>query len=160
MPGRFLPLRELKPLVAEGKARGRRVVLCNGLFDLLHAGHVRYLQAAAARGDLLVVALNDDAAAARLKGPSRPFMPLAERAELLCALACVDYVTAFGGESVEEVLRALVPHVHAKGTDYTAETLPEREIDRALGIEIAIVGDPKEHSTTDLAARIRSAAKG
>lgn len=160
MAGRFLPLQELAPIVAAEKSRGRRVVLCNGLFDLLHAGHVRYLKAAAARGDLLVVALNDDAAAARLKGPSRPYMPLAERAELLCALACVDYVTAFSGDSVEEALRALVPHVHAKGTDYTPQNLPEREVDRALGIEIAIVGDPKDHSTTGLAARVRSAAKG
>ena len=158
MAGRFLPLGELTPIVAAEKARGRRVVLCNGLFDLIHVGHVRYLAAARRCGDLLVVAVNDDVAAARLKGPSRPYMPLGERAEVLCALACVDYVTAFGGDTVGEVLRALLPHVHAKGTDYTPDSLPARELDRALGIEIAIVGDPKDHSTTDLAGRVRSAA--
>ena len=127
-----------------------RVVLANGCFDLLHVGHVRYLEAARAQGTHLVVALNDDASVAGHKGPGRPLMPLAERAEIVAALACVDRVTSFGEETLEATLRALRPDVHAKGTDYTAENLPEAAVDRELGIRVAICGDPKDHSTTAL----------
>jgi rfaE bifunctional protein nucleotidyltransferase chain/domain len=141
------------------KASGRRIVLCNGVFDLLHVGHARHLRAAKALGDVLVVAINDDDSAAALKGPGRPYMPAAERAELLCALEPVDFVTAFSGGTPEAALRTLLPHVHAKGTDYSPETLPEAALDAELGIEIAIAGDPKDHSTTDLAGRIAEAAR-
>jgi rfaE bifunctional protein nucleotidyltransferase chain/domain len=134
---------------------GLRVVLANGCFDVLHAGHVRYLEDARARGDLLVVALNTDDSVRALKGPGRPLVPLAERAELVAALRCVDHVTAFGERDLEATLRALLPDVHAKGTDYTPGDVPEREVDRELGIEVAICGDPKVRSSTALAARIR-----
>lgn len=130
-----------------------RVVLANGCFDLLHVGHVRYLQGAADRGDRLVVALNTDRSVAGLKGEGRPLMPLEERAEVLAALACVDHVIAFDEADLEETLRVLRPDVHAKGTDYTVETVPERAVDAELGIEIAICGDPKRHSTTELVGR-------
>jgi rfaE bifunctional protein nucleotidyltransferase chain/domain len=131
-----------------------KVVLANGCFDLLHAGHVRYLEDARSRGDVLVVALNTDESVSALKGASRPLVPLAERAEVVAALRAVDHVTSFGERDLEATLRALRPAVHAKGTDYTAETVPEREVDRELGIEIAICGDPKTRSSTALASRL------
>ena len=127
---------------------GLRVVLANGCFDLLHVGHLRYLADARSRGDLLVVALNDDASVRALKGPRRPLMPLAERAELVAALRCVDRVTSFAERDLEATLRALRPDVHAKGTDYTAETVPEAAVDRELGVQVAICGDPKERSSS------------
>ncbi len=139
--------------LAETRANGRRIVLANGCFDVLHVGHVRYLEAAKACGDWLVVALNTDASVRGLKGPGRPHVPLEERAELVLALGCVDRVVAFDEPDLEPTLRALRPHVHAKGTDYTADTVPEREVDRELGIEIAICGDIKTHSSTELLAR-------
>ena len=145
---------ELAELLARERAARRRVVLANGAFDLLHVGHVRYLEAARGLGDTLVVAVNDDASVRASKGPGRPLVPLAERVELLLALRCVDLVTVFGERTLEATLRALRPDVHAKGTDYTCESVPERVIDLELGIEIAICGDPKEHSTTALAARL------
>lgn len=142
-------------LAAElARARPVRLVLANGCFDLLHVGHVRYLEAARASGDALVVALNTDESVRAAKGPGRPRVPLAERAELLCALACVDYVTWFPEATLERTLRLLHPDVHAKGTDYTRENVPEREVDRELGIEIAICGDPKAHSSSALSARL------
>lgn len=134
-----------------------RVVLANGCFDLLHVGHVRYLEAAKARGDFLVVALNTDASVRALKGAARPFQPLAERAEILGALRCVDAVTSFAEPTLEATLRALAPDVHAKGTDYTATSVPEAAIDAALGIEVAICGDPKDHSSSELSARVAAA---
>ena len=134
-----------------------RVVLANGCFDLLHVGHVRYLQDARSRGDCLVVALNSDASARALKGPGRPLAPLAERAEVVAALGCVDHVTSFEEPDLEATLRALRPDVHAKGTDYSPETVPERAVDLELGIEIAICGDPKERSSTQLLERLGSA---
>ena len=134
--------------------------LANGLFDLLHVGHVRYLQAAKEQGDLLVVAVNSDASARALKGPSRPVVPQEERAEILAALACVDFVTIFEADDVGEILRRLRPDVHCKGTDYTPETVPEREIARELRIRIAIVGDPKGHASRDLIERFRSGPAG
>jgi rfaE bifunctional protein nucleotidyltransferase chain/domain len=136
-------------------ARGLRVVLANGCFDVLHVGHVRYLEAARSHGDLLVVALNTDESVRALKGPARPTVPLEERAELLAALRCVDFVTVFGERDLEATLRELRPDVHAKGTDYTAENVPEAAVDRELGIEIAICGDPKQRSSSALIARLR-----
>jgi rfaE bifunctional protein nucleotidyltransferase chain/domain len=130
------------------------VVLANGCFDLLHAGHVRYLQDARSRGDFLIVALNSDRSVRAIKGPGRPLMPLAERAEIVGALRCVDAVTSFDEVDLETTLRMLRPDVHAKGSDYTAASVPEASLDRELGIEIAICGDPKDHSTSGLLRRI------
>ncbi|MFT4542372.1 MAG: rfaE bifunctional protein nucleotidyltransferase chain/domain [Planctomycetota bacterium] len=127
-----------------------RVVLANGCFDLLHVGHLRYLQDAGRQGDLLVVALNTDESVRANKGPTRPIVPLAERAELIAGLRCVDYVISFDESTMEASLRALLPQVHAKGTDYTALSVPEAAIDAELGIQIAICGDPKDHSSTEL----------
>ncbi len=135
----------------------KRIVLANGCFDLLHVGHVRYLEDARSRGDFLVVALNSDDSVRALKGSGRPFMPLAERAEIIGALACVDAVTWFDEATLEATLRALQPDVHAKGADYHAGNVPEAGIDRELGIEIAICGDPKLHSTSALLSDIRRA---
>lgn len=149
-------------LAAEVRAwqrAGERVVLANGCFDLLHVGHVRYLEDAASHGARLLVALNSDASVRRLKGPGRPLVPQAERAELLRALRCVDRVFAFDEDTLAESLRALLPDVHAKGPDYTPETVPEGALDRELGIEIAICGDPKDHSTSALLERQISTAQ-
>ena len=140
--------------VAAWRAGGERVVLANGCFDLLHVGHVRYLEDARSHGDRLVVAINTDASVRALKGDTRPLMPLEERAELLRALRCVDRVVPFAEATLEATLRALVPDVHAKGPDYTPETVPERPVDLELGVEIAICGDPKDHSTTELMGRM------
>jgi D-glycero-beta-D-manno-heptose 1-phosphate adenylyltransferase len=140
--------------LAELRGGGQRVVLANGCFDLLHVGHLRYLQDAATRGDFLVVAINSDESVRRLKGEGRPLMPQEERAELLCGLRCVDRVFAFDESTLEVSLRTLRPDVHAKGPDYTPETVPEGPVDRELGIEIAICGDPKDHSTTELLERL------
>ena len=137
--------------------RGLRVVLANGCFDLLHVGHVRYLEDAKSRGELLVVALNTDESVRTLKGPERPLMPLLERAELIAALRCVDFVTSFAERDLEATLRELRPDVHAKGTDYAPESVPEREVDRELGVQIAICGDPKTRSSSELGARSRGA---
>jgi rfaE bifunctional protein nucleotidyltransferase chain/domain len=133
---------------------GLRVVLANGCFEMLHVGHLRYLDDARSRGDVLVVALNSDAGVRLLKGAGRPLVGFDERAELLLGLRCVDWVVGFEERTVEETLRALRPSVHAKGTDYTSDTIPERGVDEALGIEIAICGDPKQHSSTSIAARV------
>ncbi len=132
----------------------RRVVLANGCFDLVHVGHVRYLTDARSRGDYLVVALNTDAVVRELKGAGRPLVPLAERAELVAAFACVDAVTSFDEPDLAATLRLLRPDVHAKGTDYTAASVPEAAVDRELGVDIAICGDAKRHSSRELAARI------
>jgi rfaE bifunctional protein nucleotidyltransferase chain/domain len=139
---------------------GLRVVLANGCFDLLHAGHVRYLEDARSRGDFLVVALNDDASARALKGEGRPLQPLAERAEIVAALRAVDRVTSFPERDLERTLRLLRPAVHAKGTDYTADGVPEAAVDRELAIEIAICGDAKSRSSSALAARLGQRGPG
>jgi rfaE bifunctional protein nucleotidyltransferase chain/domain len=136
--------------VASLRAGGVTVVLANGIFDLFHVGHVRYLHGARAEGDFLVVAVNGDGCARALKGDGRPFQPASERAEIVAALGCVDRVVIFEERDVVRVLETLRPDVHAKGTDYTEDTVPEREITRALGARTAIVGDPKDHSSTDL----------
>ena len=142
------------------KAAGKRVVFTNGGFDLLHVGHVRTLKGAREQGDALVVALNSDASIQRNKGPSLPIIPAAERAELVASLACVDLVTVFDDPRVDGLLLRLKPHVHAKGTDYTKETVPERATVLSYGGEVAITGDPKAHSTSWIIARIRTTVTG
>ena len=155
MISKVLTRERLAEAVARDRAAGRTIAFANGCFDLLHAGHVRYLQAAAAEADRLVVAVNDDEAAGK-KGPGRPILTAAVRAELVAALRGVDYVTIFSEPTVTELLLLLRPDVHCKGTDYTIDTVPERETVRSYGGRIAIVGDPKDHSTRDLLQRIRS----
>jgi rfaE bifunctional protein nucleotidyltransferase chain/domain len=150
-----LSLSDLTARIAADRAAGRTVALANGCFDVLHVGHVRYLQGAAAEADRLVVAVNDDASVRTLKGAGRPIMSAPDRAELVAAVRRVDYVVVFGGETVEDVLRAIKPDVHCKGTDYTVESVPERAIVAAYGGRTAIVGDPKDHSTQELLARVR-----
>ena len=160
--GQVLPAPDLARRLAELRAAGRRVAFANGHFDLLHVGHLRYLNAARAEADALVVAINDDASVARLKGPGRPLVPAAERAELLAALAPVDFVTVFSGASPAPLLAELQPDVHCKGTDYgTPERVPEYATVRAYGGETRLVGDPKDHNTSDLigAARALPAAE-
>lgn len=137
------------------RAAGKRIVLTNGCFDVLHVGHIRYLSGARGEGDVLVVAINSDSSERSLKGPGRPILPERARGELVAALADVDYVLIFDEPNVEPLLRQLRPHVHAKGTDYTAATVPEREVAAELGIRVAIAGDPKNHSTRDLIASIQ-----
>jgi D-glycero-beta-D-manno-heptose 1-phosphate adenylyltransferase len=146
---------ELVEAVARDRAAGRTVALANGCFDLLHVGHVRYLQSAAAEGDRLVVAVNDDRSVNALKGPGRPVQPAADRAELVAALRGVDYVVVFGDLTVERLLLLLKPDVHCKGTDYTVDSVPERAVVLGYGGRTAIVGDPKQHNTRELLARIR-----
>lgn len=141
---------------APGEREG--LVLANGIFDLLHVGHARYLSAARAAGRSLLVAVNSDASARRLKGPGRPVHPLAERMELLAAFACVDFVLPFEGDTVEEILRRIRPAIHAKGTDYTVESVPERGVAAELGVRTLIVGDPKGHASSELIGRIRRSA--
>lgn len=134
---------------------GLTIVLANGCFDVLHAGHVRYLEAAAAIGNFLVVGVNSDAQVATLKGEGRPLLPEDERAEIVASLAAVDLVTVFDEQTVEELLLAIKPDVHAKGTDYTEETVPERDVVRSFGGRVAIVGDPKDHSTSEMIRRVK-----
>jgi rfaE bifunctional protein nucleotidyltransferase chain/domain len=145
-----------RAFAAAARDRGRRVVLANGCFDLLHVGHVRYLAAARALGDVLIVGLNGDAAVRRLKGPGRPLVPASERAEILAALSAVDRIVVFDDDTADRLVAALQPAVHAKGTDYTEESVPERATVLARGGEVAIAGDPKSHATRDLIAEIVS----
>jgi rfaE bifunctional protein nucleotidyltransferase chain/domain len=154
--GEVLSPGELAARLAPLRARGRRVAFANGHFDLLHVGHLRYLQAARAEADLLVVGINGDASVARLKGPGRPLVPAAERAELLAALAPVDFVVVFEEDSPVPLLELLRPEVHCKGPDYgRSEAVPEYAVVRAYGGRTALVGDPKDHATTDLITRVR-----
>jgi D-glycero-beta-D-manno-heptose 1-phosphate adenylyltransferase len=140
--------------VSAARTEGCRIVLANGCFDVLHVGHVRYLAGARELGDILVVGVNSDQQVAIQKGGNRPIMPASERAELLTSLESVSYVTIFDEPTVEELLLALKPDVHAKGTDYTVETVPEREVVKSYGGQVAIVGDPKNHSTSQILGRI------
>lgn len=146
----------LVSFVEAQRSDGRRIVLANGCFDLFHVGHIRYLEGAKALGDILVVGLNSDAQVRSLKGAGRPFMPENERAEIIAALRCADAVTIFHEPTVTELIRAIRPDFHAKGTDYTTETVPEREIIREYGGTVAIVGDPKDHSSTDFLKSIKN----
>jgi rfaE bifunctional protein nucleotidyltransferase chain/domain len=145
---------DLEARVAADRAAGRTITFANGAFDLLHVGHVRYLEGAAQEGDVLVVAVNDDASVRALKGEGRPVLADESRAELVAALRCVDYVVIFSELTVGPLLEALRPDVHCKGTDYTVESVPERAIVKAYGGRTAIVGDPKNHSTRELLARV------
>ena len=152
LPG-SAPILDRESLVSEVarlRVRGSRIVLANGCFDLFHVGHVRYLAGAKALGDVLVVGINSDRQAYALKGQGRPYMPGSERAEIVSAMRFVDFVTIFDEPTVEELIRAIRPDIHAKGTDYTTETVPERNVVRECGGTVAIVGDPKDHSSTGL----------
>jgi rfaE bifunctional protein nucleotidyltransferase chain/domain len=141
--------------VTRDRAQGLSIAFANGGFDLLHVGHVRYLEGARREADRLVVAINSDESIRGLKGPSRPILPEADRAELVAALRAVDYVVIFSEPTVTPLLELLRPEVHCKGTDYTVETVPERDTVRGYGGRIAIVGDPKDHSTSDLLSRLK-----
>jgi D-glycero-beta-D-manno-heptose 1-phosphate adenylyltransferase len=149
-------LKDLQAIVLAIHASGRKVVFANGCFDLIHAGHIRYLQNARALGDVLILGVNSDACVAALKGAGRPLQSEADRAEILSSLDCVDYVLLFNTPTVDAILKALKPDIHAKGTDYTEESVPERETVRSYGGRVAIVGDPKNHSTRDLIETILS----
>jgi len=152
--GHIVTLEDLDRIVADVRAAGRTVALANGVFDLLHVGHIRYLEAAAREADCLVVAVNDDEAVRALKGKGRPMMAQADRAELIAALRAVDYVVIFSGRTVVDLLLRYKPDVHCKGTDYTVDTVPERPTVLSYGGRTAIVGDPKDHSTRDLLSRM------
>jgi len=151
---------KLSAQLAQEKGRGRRIVFANGCFDGLHVGHARYLEAARREGDVLVVGINSDASTRELKGPGRPILDEGARATLVAALRAVDYVLIFSEPNVERLLEELRPDVHAKGTDYTADTVPERATAERLGIRVAIVGDPKDHSTRALLESVRKAPHG
>jgi len=156
-----MSLEKIQPLgvvlerVQAARAQGKTVAMANGVFDLFHVGHVRYLQASKELADVLVVAVNSDASTRAYKGPERPIVPEAERAEIVAALACVDHVVVFGETNVRTVLRTLKPDVHVKGTDYTEGSIPERDEVLAYGGRVAVAGDPKDHSSTDLLKKMR-----
>jgi rfaE bifunctional protein nucleotidyltransferase chain/domain len=147
----------LREKLVEHRRHGRRIVFANGCFDTLHVGHIRYLQGARREGDILVAGVNADSSVGNLKGLGRPILDEMARAQLVAALRCVDYVVLFAEPNVEPLLEELRPDVHAKGTDYSAETVPERTVAARLGIRVAIVGDPKDHSTRELLETIRKA---
>jgi rfaE bifunctional protein nucleotidyltransferase chain/domain len=146
---------ELLAAIARERANGKTIAFANGIFDLLHVGHVRYLQAAAGEADVLVVGVNSDASTKLLKGEGRPLMGENERAEIVSAIRGVGYVTIFGDKSPATLIAKIKPDVHCKGTDYTADTVPEGEFVKAYGGRVAIVGDPKDHSTTEIIGRLR-----
>jgi rfaE bifunctional protein nucleotidyltransferase chain/domain len=147
----------LRDRLAEHKRQGLSIVFANGCFDILHVGHIRYLEGARREGEILVVGVNADSSVHHLKGPGRPILNEHARAQLVAALRCVDYVVLFAEPNVEALLEELCPDVHAKGTDYTAETVPERAVAAKLGVRVAIVGDPKDHSTRELLDSVRKA---
>ena len=154
--GEILSREALAARIRDDRARGLTIAFANGGFDLLHVGHIRYLEGAKREADRLVVGINSDASIRSLKGPTRPILPEADRAELVAALRAVDYVVIFSEPTVTPLLELLKPDVHCKGTDYTVDTVPERETVRGYGGRIAIVGDPKDHSTSDLLSRLKS----
>ena len=160
MSAALIPREEVKALGDRLRQEGRRIAFANGCFDILHVGHVRYLEEARRAGDVLVVGVNSDPAVRALKGEGRPILPAEGRAELVAALASVDYVVIFDELTAREILLDLLPDVHCKGTDYAAETVPEREIVKSFGGEVRIVGDPKNHSTRELLAEISRRAQG
>jgi len=151
---RILSRLELEREVAVARTKGQRIVFANGCFDVLHVGHVRYLEAARALGDLLIVGINSDAQTRRLKGEGRPLLPQDQRAEIISSIAAVDLVTIFEEPTVEQLLLALKPDIHAKGTDYTEDSVPERDVVRSFGGRVAIVGDPKDHSSTEMIEKV------
>ena len=155
---KIVPRDTLQSKLAEHRRRRERIVFANGCFDTLHVGHIRYLEGARCEGDILVVGVNDDSSVRNLKGPARPVLDQQARAHLVAALRSVDYVVLFSEATVEALLEELRPDIHAKGTDYTAETVPERATASRLGIRVAIVGDPKDHSTRSLFDSVRKAA--
>lgn len=153
----FAPILDRTRLIARvavERQKGAKIVLANGCFDLFHVGHIRYLAGAKELGDCLIVGINSDTQVEKLKGENRPFMPQLERAEIVSAFRFVDYVTIFNEPTVEELIRAIRPDFHAKGTDYTAESVPERQIIIECGGQVAIVGDPKNHSSTELIRKV------
>ncbi|PYS36747.1 MAG: D-glycero-beta-D-manno-heptose 1-phosphate adenylyltransferase [Acidobacteria bacterium] len=152
--GRILERDDLAAVVNAAKRKGSRIVLANGCFDVLHVGHIRYLEAAKALGDLLIVGVNSDEQTRRLKGEGRPLAPQDQRAQIVSALAAVDFVTIFHEPTVEQLLLALRPDIHAKGTDYTEDTVPERDVVRSFGGQLAIVGDPKNHSSSEIIDKV------
>ena len=154
-PAPVVDRQALRALRERTREQGRSIVLCNGAFDLLHVGHLRYLREAAKHGDILVAAVNSDKSVRASKGRNRPVVPQAERAELLAALRCVDVIHIFDETDVVEVIRTLQPDVHAKGTDYTEDSVPERAVVEAFGGRVVITGDPKNHSTTDTISRLQ-----
>ena len=153
--GEILDRAALVARVQQDRARGLKIAFANGAFDLLHVGHIRYIEGAKREADRLVVAINSDESVRGLKGPNRPILSQSDRAELVSALRAVDYVVIFHEPTVAALLELLKPDVHCKGTDYTIDTVPERDTVRAYGGRIAIVGDPKDHSTTDLLSRLK-----
>ena len=159
MNTKIIPRAEAGELGKRLRQEGRRIAFANGCFELLHVGHVRYLQSAREQGNILVVGVNSDRSAAGLKGPGRPLLPQEARAELVAALACVNFVVVFDDPTAEGILRDVCPHVHCKGTDYTEATVPEREVMKELGGVVRIVGDPKNHSTRDILADIARKAE-
>lgn len=158
--GKIVSREKLRALLEESRRNGKRIVLSNGCFDTLHVGHVRYLEAARQEGDVLITAVNADSSVHTLKGFQRPILDEQARAQLVAALRCVDYVIIFAESDVNQLLEELRPDVHAKGTDYTAETVPERATAARLGIRVAIVGDAKNHSTRALLENIRREQNG
>ena len=151
---RILERERLIERVRVARTNGARIVLANGCFDVLHVGHVRYLEAAKSLGDLLIVGINSDEQTRRLKGKGRPLVPQNQRAETISALEAVDFVTIFEEPTVEQLLLALKPDIHAKGTDYTEDSVPERDVVRSFGGRVAIVGDPKDHSSSQIIERL------
>ena len=152
-------IEELESIVKKAKDEGKTVVFGNGTFDLLHVGHIRYLRGARELGDLLILGVNDDASVRKLKNEGRPVFPLEERLEILSAISEIDYLLPFSQLTVDPVLERLKPDIHAKGTDYTQDTVPERETVKSYGGRIAIVGDPKDHSSSHLAKTVFGAGK-
>ncbi len=154
--GKIKSLEELSEIIGQEKNNGKKVVLANGVFDLLHVGHIRYLKEAKSLGDILIVAVNDDHSARLIKGEGRPIIPEEERIEVLSAISYIDYLVKFSQPTVEQVISTLKPDIQAKGTDYTTETVPEREAVRSYGGEIAITGDPKLHSTSAILGKMKA----
>jgi rfaE bifunctional protein nucleotidyltransferase chain/domain len=157
--GKMLTVEALRPVVEKLKQGGETIVFANGCFDLLHVGHIRYLEGAHRLGDTLIVGLNSDDSVRQLKGPGRPLMPEGERAEILAAISFVDYIVIFHEPNVERLLLQIRPDIHCKGTDYTVDSVPEREVVLSYGGRIAIVGDPKDHSTRDLIREVLKRAE-
>lgn len=158
--GKIYALSALLEEINRLKREGKKIVLANGVFDILHVGHISYLQEAAKLGDFLIVAVNSDESVRKIKGPLRPIVSERERAEIVSSIEGVDAVIIFGESTVESLLRAIKPDVHAKGTDYTKETVPEKDVAKELGIEVAIVGSPKDHSVTEIIDRVAKKLMG